>query len=265
MIDFRSVSRLVSSAQLCSRQFSLCVWGFILSAVLITECRVHAELPVFPQTLPVNLQDNDSPELIEGWGRLEEPAGESKIVSDKQKLHISAPDMYVDNYPPGKVNAPRVLREVSGDFAAEVDVTHLDEAKADSVHKSLGKFSTAYHSGTLLLRHDDKTFVRFERVSMNTAGQSAYSCDLQIWKDKKRQFHQSFSIENKPLRLRLDRHGEKLTASFSQDQGDSWTKFPEQPLEGFPEKAQVGISMTSNTEQGCKVMFEEFKLEIMDK
>lgn len=264
MINLRLVLQAVSSAGLCGRQFSLWTWALILSSVLVAQGRLHAELPVLLTTLPVNEQDDDAPKRIEHWGLLEEPAGESKIASNEKALHITAPDRYVDNYPPGKVNAPRVLRDVSGDFTAEVNVTYLDEAKADSVHKSLGNFSTAYHSGTLLLRHDDTTFVRFERVSMNTAGQPAYRCDLQIWKDKKRQFYRSIPIENKPVRLRLERRGGKLTTSFSQDQGGSWTEFPEQTLEGFPDKAKVGVSMTSNTERGCKVMFEGFKLESTD-
>lgn len=163
------------------------------------------------------------------------------------------------------MNPPRVSREVTGDFTVEVDVTHLDEAEADSVHKSLGNFSTAYHAGSLLLRHDDETFVRLERTSMNTNGRAAYTCDLQIWKDKQRQFHPSFAIEDKPIRLKLDRQGEKLNAAFSQDQGETWTEFPEQSLEGFPEKLNVGVSMTSNTEQGCKVRFKGLKLRDPDE
>lgn len=264
MINFRPVLRPVSATRLCGRQFSICTWGLILSAVLVAGSRLHGELPVLSKTLPVNLQDDDTAKLIEYWGLLEEPAAESKIESDKKTLTITAPDMYVDNYPPGKVNAPRVFRDVSGDFTAEVDVTQLEEAEADTVHKSLGNFSTAYHSGTLLFRHDDETFVRFERVSMNRSGRATYTCELQIWKDRQRQFYRSFPIENKPVRLRLERRAGKLTASFSQDEGDSWTKVPEQPLEGFPQKATVGVSLTSNTEKGCKVTFEGFKLKSKD-
>lgn len=201
---------------------------------------------------------------IPDWGLMTESAARSTVLIGGDTLTITAPDIYVDNYPPGEVNAPRVLEEVSGDFTAEVDITHLDEAAADSVHKSLGDFQTAYHAGTLLLRSDDSTFVRLERVSTNTTGQAAYSCSLQIWKDKNLQFNRSRAIENKPIRLRLKRTGKKLTASFSRDEGETWTEFPEQPLEGFSEQVNVGVSLTSNTEKGCKVQFKGFKLEASD-
>jgi len=212
-------------------------------------------------TLQVNQQAADSPKKIEHWGLVEDPATGSQIESDGKTLTITAPDDYVDNYPKGKVNAPRVLQEVSGDFTAQVDITELDEAKPDSVHKSLGTFPTAYHAGTLLLRHDNSNFVRFERVNANSGGESASTCVIQVWKEKNLVFYRVMPIEDKPIRLKLERRGTKLTASFSQNQGDSWTKFPEHTLEGFPGEAKVGVSITSNTEKGCKVKFEKFQLE----
>ena len=99
--------------------------------------------------------------MIEGWGKFVDPAFDSKVELDKDVLVMTAPDAYVDNF--HKTTAPRVMQDVSSDFAAEVTVLHVDPSKPNTVLKSLGDFPTACHSGTLLIRQDDRNFVRLRR------------------------------------------------------------------------------------------------------
>ena len=56
---------------------------------------------------------------------------------------------------------------MSGDFTAEVKVTHVDQAMPNSVLKSLGGFSTAYHAATLLVWTNQKNLIRKILILMN--------------------------------------------------------------------------------------------------
>lgn len=198
--------------------------------------------------------------FIPGWGVSEDPAGESTLELQGTTLVITTPDAYVDNYPPGKVNAPRVLQEVVGDFTAEVKVTHLDPSKPDSVLKSLGSFPTAYHAGTLLVRMNDKNFIRFEKGSKDTKGVHATTCELQVWENGKRTRYVPEDIEDVAVSLRLERRGDLLLSSFSKDEGKTWKELPQHKLEKLTGTINVGVSVTNNTEPGCTVKFQDLKV-----
>ena len=198
--------------------------------------------------------------FIPGWGASEDPAGESNIKAEGTTLVIKTPDAYLDNFPPGKVNAPRVLQEVVGDFTAEVKVAHLDPSQTDSVLKSLGSFPTAYHAGILLVRVNDKNFIRFEKGSKNTKGVQATTCELQVWENGKRMLYVPEDIEDVVVHLRLERRGDLLLSSFSKDDGKTWKQLPEHKLDTLKGAAKVGISLTNNTEPGCTVKFQDLKV-----
>jgi regulation of enolase protein 1 (concanavalin A-like superfamily) len=173
---------------------------------------------------------------------------------------MTAPDDYVDNYN-SKVNAPTVMQEVSGDFTVEVNVVYLEKALPNTVHESLESFPTAYHSGTLLIRHDRENFVRFERVSMNTRGNANSHCALHVYKDQNRESLKTENIKDAPTRLRLERRGKQVTAAFSQDDGKTWKSFPPQDIGHLPDDVKVGVSLTSNTQIGGTVKFKGLKIE----
>lgn len=203
---------------------------------------------------------NELPDEIKGWGKREDPAGGTKIELQDSTLIMTSPAAYIDNYPKGTVNAPRVLQEVSGDFTAEVKVTHVDPALPDTVLKSLGGFSTAYHAGTLLVRHNDKKFIRFERVSANTNGVLSTTCDLQVYEKGKLTSHVSEKIEDTATQLRLQVRGDLVLSSFSQDDGKTWKELPQHKLRTLLGTVTVGVSLTNNTDPGCTVKFQDLKV-----
>ena len=196
--------------------------------------------------------------VVEGWGISEDPTAATKIEVKDGVLSITTPAILVDNYPPGIVNAPRVTREASGDFTAEIKVEHLDEALPNSVFKTLN--FAAYHAATLLIRLDDQNCVRFERVSMHRGTTLSTLCVLQIWENGVTTQYQSESVEDTPTILRLERKGAVLRSSFSQDDGKTWTQMPDSELKTLSGKVHVGLSMTNNTDPGSVVKFKAFKL-----
>ncbi len=201
-----------------------------------------------------------STRFIQGWGASEDSAGESTVGLQGTTLVITTPDAYVDNFPPGKVNAPRVLQEVVGDFTAEVKVTHLDPSQPNSVLASLGSFPTAYHAGVLLVRANDKNFIRFEKGSKNTMGVHATTCELQVWENGKRTLYVPEDIEDVVIHLRLERLGDLLLSSFSKDDGKTWKELPQHKLDKLKGTVKVGVSLTNNTDPGCTVKFQDLKV-----
>lgn len=216
-----------------------------------------------PQEQVVSLDGKpagEPPILIKGWGESEDPAGGTKIELQGTTLVMTSPEVYIDNFPKGSVNAPRVLQEVSGDFTAEVKVTHVDPALPDSVLKSLGGFPTAYHAGALFLRANEKNLIRFERVSKNTKGMLSTTCELQVWESGKLTAHASESIEDTVIQLRLERRGDLLLSSFSQNDGRTWKELPQHKLNTLRGTVKIGVSVTNNTDPGCTVKFQDLKV-----
>ncbi|MBC8113444.1 MAG: DUF1349 domain-containing protein [Candidatus Saccharimonas sp.] len=198
--------------------------------------------------------------MIKGWGEKEDPVGGTKIELQETTLVMTSPAAYVDNYPKGAVNAPRVLQEVSGDFTAEVKVTHVDPALPNSVLKSLGSFPTAYHAGALFVHTNQKNLIRFERVSKNTKGMLSTTCELQVWESGKLTAHASEVIEDTVITLRLERRGDLLRSSFSQDDGKTWKELPQHQLDKLKGTVKIGVSVTNNTDPGCTVKFQDLKV-----
>lgn len=198
--------------------------------------------------------------LIKGWGESEDPTGGTKIELQGTTLVMTTPAAYIDNFPKGAVNAPRVLQEVSGDFTSEVKVMHVDPALAGSVLKSLGGFPTAYHAGALFVHADDKNLIRFERVSKNTQGMLSTTCELQVWESGKLTAQVSEKIADTVLQLRLERRGDRLLSSFSQDDGKTWKELPRHELNTLRGTVKVGVSITNNTDPGCTVKFQDLKV-----
>ncbi len=197
--------------------------------------------------------------VIEGWGDFEDPTGATKIEVRDGVLSITTPAILTDNYPPGAVNAPRVTQEVSGDFTADVKVLHLDEAKPNSVFKSIGDFP-AYHAATLLIRLDDKNCVRFERVSMHRDTTLSTLCVLQMWENTASTMYESVPVDDTVTNLRVERIGAVLRSSYSQDNGKTWTRMGDCKLKALAGKVSVGLSMTNNTDPGSVVRFRDFQI-----
>ena len=108
-----------------------------------------------------------------------DPDGDCKLVdaNDKEgslKLWLPAEphDLYL-----GRLNAPRVLLDVEGDFTAEVRVcgTLVAEPGLERPDRKL-----SYRSGCLIIWHDEGNYIRFDRAGLKTiAGRPVSHIDFQ--------------------------------------------------------------------------------------
>jgi len=58
-----------------------------------------------------------NPRILKGWGEADDPDGDCKITLRDSEVTISVPGTLHDlSAELGKINAPRILRDIEGDF-----------------------------------------------------------------------------------------------------------------------------------------------------
>lgn len=193
------------------------------------------------------------PQLIKGWGQTEDPDGDCKISAREGKVTFSVPGTAHDLWPgaPGRVNAPRILQDVEGDFTVQVKV-------ASTVKPENGFF----RSGTLLIWQDDKTFIRLDSACAHRGGSTFdFYCYLHVFKDQERLVNEQLRpLKDQPTDLRLERRATRIMASFSQDGGKTWKAFGEKTVD-LPRKLKVGVAAVNGTNSPFTVTLEDFKID----
>lgn len=198
-------------------------------------------------------------DTVQGWGWVVDPVGDCGFRLAEGVLTITVPGAYHDLWPvKGQVNAPLVLQDATGDFTVEVKVAHVDQAEQGTVIPGLAS-SVSFHAGTLVIWKDSRNFVRLDRTDMNNRGRAITSCYLHVFKDGERVVELAPVVPDKPTHLRLGRHGDRLSAAYSQDGGKTWRSLPPQRAR-LPEKVKVGVSALNSTTRPCEVRFENFKV-----
>lgn len=207
--------------------------------------------------------DGKQPPMISGWGQVVDPDGDCTVKEDRGKLTIAVPATLHDLNPRnGRLNAPRVLQDVEGDFLATVRVT------GDFVP---GMATTAPRSAPflgagLIVWENEKNYVRLERNVWRAAnGQLAcYPPLFEAFKDGNAvvssQGTSADFFQGNSTSFRLERKGNALTASCSHD-GKEWVFAKEAEVE-LPKKVQVGVSAINTSDKPFSMEFDEFTLEM---
>jgi regulation of enolase protein 1 (concanavalin A-like superfamily) len=191
---------------------------------------------------------------VKGWGTVVDPGGDCKITEDKGKLTITVPKThhdltYTENFT--KLNAPRILQEVKGDFVLQVKVHTFALPEANT--SSSGQVS--FISSGLLVWKDDKNFIRLERAAEGSS--PAPFIWLERFQDGKAVTQQGKPVSEKDINLRVKRSGNKLTFSISE--GGNWEDIHTEEVE-LPQKLQVGVLAINTTTKVFPAKFEGLKL-----
>jgi regulation of enolase protein 1 (concanavalin A-like superfamily) len=189
-----------------------------------------------------------------GWGEAQDPDRDSKITQTADKIQIEVPGTYHDLWPEGKVNAPRVLRDGSGDFTFEVQSSgEVTAAEGTAISRN------PFLAATIVLWVDEKNFVRLDRASVFRDGKQIFFAYFHVFVNGKRTVQLSTDFESKPTWLRLVRRGDKITASARQDASAAWRSFPQQTVK-LPDKVKVGVAALNNTNQPFTAEFADLKI-----
>jgi RNA polymerase sigma factor (sigma-70 family) len=189
---------------------------------------------------------------LPGWGQPFNPDGDCAITPEADGLVLRLPrtphDLCAEA---GRVNAPRVLQEVDGDFSAQVKV-------CGALRPTAVPGGVAYQAGGLLLWADNRNYVRLERAALNRDGAVHPLAAFEARARGERAGARACDVTQQDAWLRLERRGNRLLGSVSAD-GRQWTSL--EPLEvDFPAKLRVGVAAVNTARQPLSVRFEELQV-----
>jgi RNA polymerase sigma factor (sigma-70 family) len=195
---------------------------------------------------------------LNGWGTILDPSDDCRFLLDKDKLTLKVPGSdHALCIEQNRMNAPRVLREVEGDFIVQVKVSGEYPNGSVSVVPSRRSF----HGAGLVLWQDENNYIRLERAKLSDGDENTSYGSFELRKDG--QFERVGTTGEVPLAdqeafLRLERHGDKVLAAVGAD-GIRWTWF--EPLNvALARKLKVGLVAGHNTSTGFAPEFSEYKL-----
>ncbi len=212
--------------------------------------------------------DHGPQPLGEDWDKPLDPDKDCKFLRDRDSLTIEMPGSDHDfDIRRGRLNAPRLLREIEGDFVMRVRVRL--ECSPTSESTIVGEPTSA--SGGFLIVLSENACIRLEygiRPRWVKAKGYAALIDCQPparkgqidgkWDERWK--HWPLTAKAEHAYLRLERRGKVLYPAISPD-GDKW-----EPLigsywyEDLPEKLKVGLAAFSTSTKPSKARFDEFKL-----
>ena len=194
------------------------------------------------------------------WGDAVDPDGDSRFELEPREdlVRIIVPGKpHLLSAEIGHVNAPRLLRDIKGDFDVVVRVAGTGNPGG----KATTTVYSPYHGAGLLIWQDQENYVRLE-----------IAADLQHWKPrpyvnfeyrKDGALATSSGIANKDGSnyLRLKRRDDEIVASFGPD-GLRWTSFAPL-LVKLNNRLKVGVSAINSSTKPLTAEFEG--LEAMEK
>ncbi len=249
--------------------------GFIFSGALVAaEPTQSAPVPPAPsadkpsgtsgdqekKTPPVSGQT----EAKAVWGKAEDPDKDCKIEARENQLTIKVTggakphDLSAEI---GTMNAPRSLQEIEGDFTMRVTVDGGFAPGGDSTQAG----RSGYNGAGLLLMVDDKNYIRLERATLHWKGQEPQPyINFEMREGGTPATFgstgdTSFKPEG-PTVLRVERKGDTLLASVSNDGLIFVDLEPKKLPANWPGKIKVGFAAVSTSQFDFTPVFTQLML-----
>lgn len=190
------------------------------------------------------------------WGLAIDPDNDCKFVPDgKKSLSIEVPGTWHDLNPHvNKLNSPRVVRTVEGDFSITVKVA--GEYKPGG--KPQNPRSVPSNGGGIIVWNNSDNFIRLERFAIvRNKKVGTFIVFLEREAGYQGAEHNQ-GYAGGDCYLRMERKGSRITGSISTD-GTAWKEL--KPIDTlWPAQLKVGLAAANSNSEPLTVKFEEFKL-----
>lgn len=196
-----------------------------------------------------------TPPPLRGWGQIVDPNRDCQIRQDGRRLTIGIPAKTHDLNPEaGGMNAPRVLRDIEGDFIAQVKVSgKLRPAENQTVERFF-----PYQGAGLLLWQDARNYVRLERAAIHRQDGIIQYANFEMRKDGELLGSPSVQLPDEDLYLRIERRGDRICGAISPD-GDTWHYL--KPIPGtFARRVKVGVIAVNTSTDRFNPVFQELEI-----
>jgi regulation of enolase protein 1 (concanavalin A-like superfamily) len=187
------------------------------------------------------------------WGDAVDPDGDCQFELDpgEDKVRIIVPGKtHILSAEIGRVNAPRLLRDIKGDFDLIVRVA----GAGNPAGKATTTLYPPYHGAGLLIWQDQENYVRLEIATDVQHRKARPYVNFEHRKDGTLAASSGIANTDGSSHLRLRRRGDEIYASFGPD-GLHWTSFS--PLTAkLNDRVNVGVSAINSS---TKLMTAEFE------
>lgn len=237
----------------------------LLSFAMLVGCTVWASVPQAHGDVPLTL---DTSILGTAWSEQIDPDKDCKFVTDKDALSIGIPGKDHDLWPKDKkMNAPRLLKEVEGDFDVQVRV----DVTATLSKKSTAAGRAAYVAAGLLIipgeahvfRHEFGLSRQFDGVPyyashlIHKSGNGGYS----YWWEGSRGWKLPKGLRVVWLRLeRRESNGISDLNCMASADGKKWVVTTTHGIGRCPTKVKIGLFAVSTSSEPFSPRFDEWKL-----
>ena len=211
------------------------------------------------QGLPLKRHDRSAREKG-NWGDADDPDRDCKFELEprEDKVRITVPGQtHLLSAEIGRTNAPRILREIEGDF----DVTVRVAGTSHPGGKPTTKLYPPYHGAGLLIWQDQENYIRLEIAADLQHGRARPYVNFEHRKDGALATSSGITNPDGSNHLRLKRRGAEIYASFGPD-GVRWTSFS--PVTAhLKDRVNVGIAAINSSTKPLTAEFEAF--DVMER
>jgi hypothetical protein len=196
---------------------------------------------------------------IPGWGEFIDPAGDCQATVKAEKLSITVPGTEHNLNPlPGWNNllAPRVVREVEGDFRIQVKLLPCEMPKPDT--SSNKEKPASYAASGIVLWQDGNHFSRVFRAA--NGERNEFFIHIENFSGGKIVSSGSLKLQDKAVHLRVERQNGKLSFYRSLDGKNYLVMRPNGEALVLADKIKVGVALVNSTTKAVTHHFEELQV-----
>jgi regulation of enolase protein 1 (concanavalin A-like superfamily) len=186
-----------------------------------------------------------------------DPVRDCKVVEKEGTLAITVPGTHHNLNPTlafDNLLAPRVLRDVDGDFTFQVKVDPFERPEPGTSTNGRNSFVGA----GLLVWQDGKNFIRFLRAANGESGR--LFAQVEFYQEGMFAGGHLSDLNDKGTHLRLSRNGNTFTFAVSED-GKEWTELPTEVKNvDLPKNVKVGVAAINSSAREFAPRFEALAL-----
>lgn len=198
---------------------------------------------------------------IPGWDLVAiDPDKDCEITDLKKSLRLTVPGTRHDLVgTAGRMNAPRLLRIVQGDFVITVKVAGDFRPGGPSTNPK----GIPFNGAGILIWSDIDNFIRLERAAVARGQNISPYVNFEEFEGGTRGATHNEKMQGGDCWLRMERKGSQLFAAISFD-NVNWRRHP--PIQTvWPTTLKVGVTAISSSSTPFTVTFEEFELKAAGK
>lgn len=194
--------------------------------------------------------------LVDRWGILSGPPGETRFRIDGEELTIAIPaKLHILSPELKSKNSPRLLTGATGDFQAQVRVN----GRILPGTQPLPNLPFTFQGAGLLIWQDENNYLRLERTASYSPDGKKHLILVENCRDGRLLPSTFRDSREADTLLRLERKGSEVRCSYSPDDGKTWLEVKRQNVT-FPASVQVGVSASNASKKPFLARLEAFQL-----